>query len=152
MSTDTILPWIDVEADAGAFVHALIRAPAPLHVLGVSDFLSMREWVKIWSKPMRLLARYEMSTAFADNAASDSTGLSLQMSETAKLVAEFGYTLGDPDVIMPEEVSGWRAVPVSRRRCERELTVRSWQRSGFPVQQSRTAEDVAREDCAGALK
>lgn len=84
-------------------MRALIDAPAPTQVLCVSEWLSGAEWLEVWSKHTGIPSRYEESTKI--HIQDDPSGLSLHFSQTMKYIEDFGYTCGDPDVLMPEDVS-----------------------------------------------
>lgn len=98
------MPWIDIDHDLGAFVNALIAAPAPTQVLAASEWLTPKEWLQLWSAATDVKARFEEATS-KDAPEDDATGLQLGFAQTGKFLQEFGYTGNDPDVLMPEEVS-----------------------------------------------
>lgn len=107
---DIPFPWVDVERDTGNFVSALVRAPAPTHLLGVSEFLSYNQWVSLWSAHTGVKTQFhnvpvELFTA------DDPSGLKRTMADVMKSIEEFGYTGGDPDVITPDEVSAQCLMP-----------------------------------------
>ena len=98
------MPWIDVEKDVGAFVKALIDAPAPTQVLAISEWMTCKEWLKIWSASTGVKSRFEEAQA-GDHPSDDPTGLKLEFLQTSQFLVDFGFTGGDPDVLMPEDVS-----------------------------------------------
>lgn len=101
---DAAMPWIDVERDTGAFVKALLDAPGRTQILGVSESLSGKQWLSLWSKHTAVKASYQ-EMPFERFIVDDPTGFKLERAETFKYIEEFGYTGSDPDVVTPEEVS-----------------------------------------------
>ena len=99
------MPWIDVEKDTGAYVKALIEAPAPTQILGVSEWLTCREWLTLWSSITGVPSRFEAADPAQLNVDNDPTGLTHGFLQTAQFMADFGFTGGDTDVLMPEDVS-----------------------------------------------
>jgi len=99
------MPWIDIEKDLGGFVNALINAPAPTQVLAVSEWMTCKKWLEFWSATTGRRARFEEAQAGAARTMEDPSGLALQFTQTAQFVTEFGFTGGDPEVLMPEAVS-----------------------------------------------
>jgi hypothetical protein len=101
---DTKMPYIDVERDTGSFVKALIDAPAPTQVLGLSKWATPNEWLALWSEVTGIAARIEQASSeeFERN---DPTGLMKSVSQTGQFVGEFGFTGSDEKILMPEDVS-----------------------------------------------
>ncbi|KAK5111523.1 hypothetical protein LTR62_004818 [Meristemomyces frigidus] len=124
MPADLMIPWLDVEKDLGSFVAALFRAPAPTQVLCVSEWLSERQWLGQWTRATGIPSRLEPELSLHDHVDHDPTGLSRQFSETMKYIEDFGYTCGDPDVLVPEE----------------------FEERGISVQRTKVADYLARED------
>ncbi|KAK4553257.1 hypothetical protein LTR86_009557 [Recurvomyces mirabilis] len=121
---DLPLPWVDVQKDLGSFVSAVIRAPAPTQVLVVSEWLSGQQWLDQWSKITGKKARYEAGMSLHERVEEDSTGLSLHFSQTMRYIEDFGYTCGDPNVLMPEQLEA----------------------KGYLVQRTGVADYIGRED------
>ncbi|KAK3669209.1 hypothetical protein LTR78_010906 [Recurvomyces mirabilis] len=101
---DLPLPWVDVQRDLGSFVEALIRTSAPTQVFVVSEWLSGQQWLDQWTKVTGVQARYEAGMSLHERVDKDPTGLSLHFSQTMRYIEDFGYTCGDPSVLMPEEL------------------------------------------------
>lgn len=101
---DGPFPLVDVEKDTGAFVKALIDAPAPRHLLGVSETLSMAQFLALFSEETGISSRYER-TPDEEMTKDDVTGLGREFLETFKFVEEFAYTGGDTEALLPEDVS-----------------------------------------------
>nr|OQO21916.1 hypothetical protein B0A51_12500 [Rachicladosporium sp. CCFEE 5018] len=123
LAAETLLPWIDIEADLGSYVTALIAAPhAPIEVLCVSEWLTGPQWLELWSKHTGILARYEASDGI--HQAVEPTGIAEQMSQTMRFMDEFGMKVQEPGVLMPEDLA----------------------KEGVAVQQTKVADYIARED------
>jgi hypothetical protein len=99
------MPYIDIEKDAGAFVHALIKVPAPTQVLAVSEWATCREWSRITG----IQGRVEQADA-SEFQGNDPTGFMKSVLETGQFCGEFGFTGGDENILMPEEVSAMSVV------------------------------------------
>ena len=97
------VPWIDVAKDTGAFVSALIKAPAGTHVVGASEELSLQQWLDIWSSQIGVSARLERMdrNLVVQN---DPTGIMEEMMESFEFMEEHPFDGGDPDVLSPDEV------------------------------------------------
>ena len=98
------MPWIDVEKDAGGFVKALIDAPAPTQILAVSEWMTCRKWLDVWSATTGVRSRFEEADPEAATA-DDPSGLKLEFFQTGQFLVDFGFTGGDSDVMLPEDVS-----------------------------------------------
>lgn len=98
------MPFINIEEDAGAFVKALIDAPAPTQLLCVSESLTPVQWMEQWSRITGIEGRVEMLAAeeFLDD---DATGFKASVFETGMFVQNFGFTGHDEHILMPEDVS-----------------------------------------------
>ncbi|KAM0718230.1 hypothetical protein Q7P37_006562 [Cladosporium fusiforme] len=99
----TVMPFIDIEKDAGAFIKALIDAPAPTQLLCVSESLTPRQWMDIWSKTTGITGCVGEIPAeqFVRN---DSTGFKQSVLETGLFVRDFSFTGGDEQILMPEDL------------------------------------------------
>jgi hypothetical protein len=98
------MPYIDIEKDAGAFVHALIKAPAPTQILAVSEWCTSREWLEQWSRVTGVKSRIEQADA-GEFQGDDPTGFMESVLETGQFISEFGFSGGDEMILMPEQVS-----------------------------------------------
>jgi hypothetical protein len=101
---DAPMPYIDIEKDAGVFVHALIKAPAPTQVLAVSEWATCREWLEQWSRATGVKSCVEQASA-SEFQGDDPTGFMKSVLETGQFCGEFGFTGGDENILMPEQVS-----------------------------------------------
>jgi hypothetical protein len=116
------MPYIDIEKDAGAFVHALIKVPAPAQVLAVSEWATCRAWLEQWSRITGIQGRVEQADAneFQGN---DPTGFMKGVLETGQFCGEFGFTGGDEKILMPEQVSAMSVIYMSEGVANK---IRSW--------------------------
>jgi hypothetical protein len=78
------MPYIDIEKDAGVFAHALIRAQ--------------------WSRATGVKSCVEQASA-SEFQGDDPTGFMKSVLETGQFCGEFGFTGGDENILMPEQVS-----------------------------------------------
>lgn len=98
------MPWIDVEKDAGAFVKVLIDAPAPTQILAVSEWMTCKKWLDLWSATTGVRSRFE-EAPYEAATTDDPSGLKLEFVQTAQFLMDFGFTGEDPDVLLPADVS-----------------------------------------------
>lgn len=103
-SDETPVPYIDVEKDTGSYVHALIKAPAPIQVLAVSEWATSHEWMEQWSRITGVKGRVERAD-FDQFRGDDPTGFMGMMLETSGFIVEMGFAGGDKNILTPEEVS-----------------------------------------------
>ena len=92
-----------MERDTGAFVHALVKAPAGTHVLGVSEWLGTGRYLEILFDHLGVKGQFQ-DISFETAVQDDPLGLKLQFAEGFRCAEEFGYTGGDPEVVSPDEV------------------------------------------------
>lgn len=98
------MPWIDTENDLGAFVKGVISAPAPKQVLAVSEWMTLREWLRLWSSTTGVKARFEQLQPEGDPK-DDPTGMQVVFVELVQFLQECGFTGNNPDILTPEDVS-----------------------------------------------
>lgn len=122
------MPYIDIEKDAGPYVHALIKAPAPTQILAVSEFSTAKAWLEQWSQITGIKARVEEADA-SEFQGDDPTGLMRGMVETGHFIGEFGFTGGDVEILMPEQV---RTMNVMQIRVDDADGLHSWRRKASP--------------------
>jgi hypothetical protein len=106
---DAPMPYIDIEKDAGAFVHALVKAPAPTQVLAVSEFATSRTWLEQWSIITGFHGQVEQADA-SEFQGNDPTGFMKSVLETGQFCGEFGFTGRDENILMPEQVSAMSVI------------------------------------------
>lgn len=88
------LPFIDIKHDLGAFVHALVQAPAGLQVLGVTEQLTSAEWIALWARENGVKGSFEKTPL-------DKIAVAVSLSSGMKgafglfgFMEEFGVSLG----------------------------------------------------------
>jgi hypothetical protein len=101
---DTLMPWIDVEKDLGSYVSALLKAPGGTQVLAFSQWLSQKEYAALLSAHTGVEIRFQQvpEEMVLKN---DPTGFKKEQVDAVKFIEEFGFTGGDSEVLMPEQVS-----------------------------------------------
>lgn len=103
MSVDTAIPWIDVDADTGSFVSALLKAPAGTQVEGASEYLSARDYMKLWTEHLGVHIEFAQASA-EEFIGEDPTGLKRMYTEAFLFTEDFGYFGGDPAVKSADQV------------------------------------------------
>lgn len=83
---------------------ALIDVPTPTQVLAVSEWMSSTAWLELWSKTTGIKSRYE-EVGEKESTSDDPSGVKLQFYQSARFLTEFGFTGGDPELLLPEDVS-----------------------------------------------
>jgi len=141
-------PFVDVEKDTGAFVKALIDAPAPMHVLGTSETLTVAEFLALWSEETGMPSRHEQSPE-EEMTKDDVTGLGLEFLETFKFVDEFGYNGGET-VLLPEDVScpNVPRIPVSDKLTR---DSKFEKKTGVSILRTKVVDFIKRNDWAKHL-
>jgi hypothetical protein len=69
----------------------------------VSEWKTCPAYLELWSTKTGIKGRFEKTepTDLDD----DPMGMNLAVAQVAQFIVEFGYIEGDPDVLMPEDVS-----------------------------------------------
>jgi hypothetical protein len=120
-ATDPLLscpfPMTSVVDDTGAFVHSLLQVPPGKKVIGVNEWLSMREMIQLIADAMGKKVEVidqDLSIDLGD------PELSLDMAEMAAACIEFGFDGGkvDKSVLQPKDLG----VPVPLK------TLKDWAR------------------------
>ncbi|KAL1615026.1 hypothetical protein SLS56_011957 [Neofusicoccum ribis] len=92
------------EKDTGSFVHALIRSPPGLNLLGYGQMMSLREYMAVWSRVMGIgPATYE-EIPLADMEKTMPSALARELGEMCLYMAEFGYDGSDPTIVHPADL------------------------------------------------
>ncbi|KAK0640028.1 NmrA-like family domain-containing protein 1 [Lasiodiplodia hormozganensis] len=97
------IPMVVPHKDTGSFVHALVRSPPGLTLLGFGQMLSWREYTALWSRILGVKATYR-EVSMADLAKELPEGLERELPEMTLYMEEFGYDGGDPSVIHPTDL------------------------------------------------
>jgi hypothetical protein len=102
----------------------LIRAPAPIQVLAVSEWATPQEWLEQWSRITGVKSRIERAD-FDQFRADDPTGFMGMMLETSGFMEEFGFTGKDKNILMPEEVSDMEPFQLSMNHTDSRFPARA---------------------------
>lgn len=101
---DAPIPMVATEKDTGSFVHALIRSPPGLHLLGYGQLMSWREYAAVWSRVTGAgPVTYEEITV-ADMEKIMPSALAKELGEMCLYMAEFGYDGSDPSIVHPADL------------------------------------------------
>lgn len=107
-SVELPIPYVNIEKDAGSFVHALFKAPAPTQALVISEWATAEEWSERWSQITGVKSNVKQADPSVFKG-EDPTGFMKMMLETSEYMDELGFTGGDKKILMPEEVSAAEA-------------------------------------------
>lgn len=81
--------------------------------MGVSDWKSPNEWIKVWSEATNVDGRFvELPRDTTIKPSDDPSGFGLAVLQVAQFVVEFGYFGGDPAVLSPDDVSSCMAASI----------------------------------------
>ena len=142
MDADVVIPWIDVSRDTGAFVKALIDAPAGLQVVGASEYLSARQWLQLWSAHTGIKAAYELTT-LEEFSGHDPTGLMREVGELLMYIEEFGFDGGDPNILTADQVGSAAAQALSGDLTD---VGAQFEEREYPIPRTKIAEHIRHED------
>jgi hypothetical protein len=99
MSGTRKVPMVDPNADTGAFVLALLAAPAGTHLVGAGSLMSWNEFVELWGKKHGVEATYQqVPRAWMDE---NMGTVGREMADMLQYIDEFGYDGSDPEVVYP---------------------------------------------------
>ncbi|KAF2735962.1 NAD(P)-binding protein [Polyplosphaeria fusca] len=99
MRGDRKVPMVDVNADTGRFVDALVRAPAGTHMVGAGSVMSWDEFVGLWGARNGVVAAYRQVGREGMEEGMGSVGR--EMADMLEYIERFGYDGGDPSVVYP---------------------------------------------------
>ncbi|KAF4553621.1 Hypothetical protein D9617_6g093520 [Elsinoe fawcettii] len=102
LTGDEKLPFANVELDAGGWCAALLDAEAGIKLVGCSEMLTWKEWLRKWEKQNGVQAQFrqcseEEQMGFMGGAG----GVTLQ---SMSFVAEYGMAGGDAEAILPRNI------------------------------------------------
>ncbi|KAG4427367.1 hypothetical protein IFR05_017150 [Cadophora sp. M221] len=99
------LKWefVVAERDTGEFVKALVGLPAGTDFLGVSECMTMLEFIDIWGRVQGVKVRYEQ-VSYEEFFGGVPTAMREELGDSFKFIEEFGHCGGDPAVMRPEEL------------------------------------------------
>ncbi|KAH7318968.1 putative hscarg dehydrogenase [Rhexocercosporidium sp. MPI-PUGE-AT-0058] len=89
--------------DTGEFVRALVEMPVGKDLLGVSEAMTMPEFMDIWGKFHGVKIRYEQ-VSYEEFFEGIPTAMREELGDSFKYVEEFGICGGDPAVMRPEQL------------------------------------------------
>jgi hypothetical protein len=108
---DVVLPYVDIERDLGTFVKVLVEdLPAGKELLGVSEMMTAARWMEIWGETMGVKTDFKR-VSHDEFFAGTPVELKEEMADAFDYLEEFGYTGGDPNVLMPDQLGF--SVPVT---------------------------------------
>ncbi|KAF4494137.1 nitrogen metabolic regulation nmr [Fusarium agapanthi] len=100
---DFKMPFIAVERDTGSFVKALVDLPPNKHVMGVSEEMTLPEWVEIWGRVNGVKASYkEISRDKLFVGVPE--GFANEIGDAFDYFRELGLSDGDPAVLYPDQL------------------------------------------------
>ncbi|KAK5697444.1 hypothetical protein LTR97_007582 [Elasticomyces elasticus] len=99
-SGDVLYPHADVDADLGSWVSALFQAEAGVTLVGASEMLTWKDWLKLWADRNGVQARYRQAVI-----SESATGIKKAVQEEFQFVDEYGLAGGNPGVIHPADVA-----------------------------------------------
>lgn len=90
--------------DTGSFVKMLVDSPPGKHLLGASQVITWPEYTALWGKTVGVKAAFRQisSEEFFMHIPEP---IKSELKASFDFIEEFGYTGGDPDLIMHERVS-----------------------------------------------
>jgi hypothetical protein len=104
---DIKLPFIAAEEDSGPFVEALVKDGPGKNLIAYREWLSMEEFVKLFTKSTGIPAKLTVLARGETNLGHLPAELRAEMSDTFAYFNEFGYEArDDPTVIHPSQVGG----------------------------------------------
>lgn len=103
VDANNVSPFVVTSKDTGAFVKALVELPAGTNLLGVSEFMTFKEFTELWGKTVGVRARFAQVSS-SEFVAPLPEPAQRELAETMKYVQEYGWTGGDPSVKNPDEV------------------------------------------------
>ncbi|PSN73911.1 NAD(P)-binding protein [Corynespora cassiicola Philippines] len=106
-------PLVDVEADTGSFVRALVASPPGQNFVGASAYLNWNEWCAIWARVHGVELSFErLPYEVLENSMGP---LGREMADMFRYIEEFGYDGSDPSVVYPWDLEkkGGVHVPVT---------------------------------------
>ncbi|KAL5332408.1 hypothetical protein BJX70DRAFT_384223 [Aspergillus crustosus] len=101
---DLKVPFAVPERDTGVFVKALVFDLPPRKILlGMSEYLTWPEWMELWGRILGVEAGFEQVSKEAMFAGLPGA-MRRDLEEGYDFVDEFGFTGGDADVLVPDQL------------------------------------------------
>ncbi|KAK5729094.1 hypothetical protein LTR15_002235 [Elasticomyces elasticus] len=94
---------VDARRDTGKFTRALLDVPAEVNALGAGGIVSWTEFATLWGKHHGVECRVERINREVLEQAIPG-GIGAEFADMFEYAAEFGYTGGDPTVVLPEDL------------------------------------------------
>ncbi|TGO47981.1 hypothetical protein BCON_0256g00090 [Botryotinia convoluta] len=103
LSPDSVVEFVVTQKDTGGFVKALIEMLPGKNLIGVSERMTWKEWVKIWGDILGVKAGFRQVSEEVFWKGVPEAMRELQVAW--EYVDEFGHAGGDSDVVRPEELA-----------------------------------------------
>lgn len=99
----TQMPFVDVSADIGKFVKALVDAPAGTHLLGVSESGTFVDFLEAFGKVhnVEVKAEHVPAEEFFADVPEDLKAVLVQLTS---FLHDYGWTGGDPRIKLPKDI------------------------------------------------
>ncbi|KAI9709464.1 MAG: hypothetical protein M1820_003224 [Bogoriella megaspora] len=102
MSGDVPVPIADVERDVGRWISALFQVSPGVVLIGSSELMSWKEWLTLWGHRNHVETRYRETSP--EEFSKKVPGLGDALLEELKFVEEYGFTGGQSDTILPDQL------------------------------------------------
>jgi hypothetical protein len=127
------IPWVDTRNDTGKFVRALVQSEPGKNMLGVSQMVTYKEYMRIWGELNGVPARHRQVSEdeVVKRLAKLPEVARKELIESNAYVEEFDWDGGEPGILRPWDVSFQaylsytRLLPgrsISQLKLERPLT------------------------------
>ncbi|KAF7526020.1 hypothetical protein G7054_g10888 [Neopestalotiopsis clavispora] len=97
------IPFVVARRDTGAFVKALVDAPAGTHLLGASEIMTWPAWMEIWGRVHGVGASFR-EVPQAEFFEGVPEPFRTELWDSHAYFEKFGHTGGDPKVVTPEQL------------------------------------------------
>lgn len=108
---ENLIPFVWTQRDTGPLVRALVEAEPGKSLLGYSELMSWKEYMKVWARVLGLKlagddgsGHKELSVEEAREAIEGPEELKTEAVESIQYVQEFGWTGGEPGVLHPKDL------------------------------------------------
>jgi hypothetical protein len=98
------LPWVVTAEDTGSFVKALVEVTPGKDLLGVSQMMTSSEFMTLWGQILEVKIAFKQVSEdeFFENIPEP---FKRELQDAFDFIEDFGYTGGDPAVLLPSQVS-----------------------------------------------
>ncbi|KAF3019224.1 hypothetical protein E8E14_000587 [Neopestalotiopsis sp. 37M] len=97
------IPFVVARRDTGAFVKALVDAPAGTHLLGASEIMTWPAWMEIWGRVHGVGASFR-EVPQAEFFEGVPEPFRTELWDSHAYFEKFGHTGGDPKVVTPAQL------------------------------------------------